>query len=94
MVLDANLLLYAVDARSPLSASAAGWLAEVMIGDRRVGLPWQTIGAFVRISTHPRVSENPLSADDAWSFVASWLAAGPVWVPPPRTALLQCWVGW
>jgi toxin-antitoxin system PIN domain toxin len=88
VLLDANLLLYAVDVRSRQHEPAAAWLQEVLVGDRRVGLPWQTIGAFLRISTHPRVTERPLSPVDAWGYVASWLRADPVWVPPAteRTA--------
>lgn len=88
MLLDANLLLYAVDADSPHNAAASAWLTEVLNGDRRVGLPWQTIGAFLRIVTHPRVTTNPLSAEDAWSHVQAWLDADPVWIPPAteRTA--------
>jgi toxin-antitoxin system PIN domain toxin len=82
MLLDANLLLYAVDARSPFNPPAAAWLQEALIGDRRIGIPWQTIGAFLRISTHPRVSANPLSPERAWSYVHSWLEADPVWIPP------------
>lgn len=90
MLLDANLLLYAVDAESPYNAAAAAWLTEVCNGDRRVGLPWQTIGAFVRIVTHPRVTTDPLSGAQAWQYVADWLAAPPVWVPPAteRTAAI------
>lgn len=88
MLLDANLLLYAVDATSPQNAAAAAWLEEVLQGQRRVGLPWQTIGAFVRIATHPRVATTPLAGADAWGFVHRWLQADPVWVPPAteRTA--------
>jgi uncharacterized protein len=88
MLLDANLLLYAVDARSPYNAPAAAWLQQALVGDRRVGLPWQTIGAFVRISTHPRVSERPLSPEQAWAYIDSWLTTDPVWIPPAteRTA--------
>jgi uncharacterized protein len=88
VILDANLLLYAVDARSAQHSIAAPWLEQVLGGDRRVGIPWQTIGAFLRISTHPRVAANPLSAEAAWAYVRSWLGAGPVWVPPAteRTA--------
>jgi uncharacterized protein len=88
MLVDADLLLYAVDSRSPAHARAAAWLVEVLTGDRRVGLPWQTIGAFLRISTNPRAAANPLSPDEAWSYVESWTKADPVWVPPAteRTA--------
>lgn len=65
MIVDANLLLHAVDENSTHNAAAAAWLEETLDGDRRVGLPWQTIGAFLRIVTHPRVTENPLPATDA-----------------------------
>ncbi len=88
MLVDANLLLYAIDSGSPFNERAAAWLEAVLNGDRRVGLPWQTIGAFLRISTHPRVTADPLSSPDAWGFVTDWLASGPVWIPPAseRTA--------
>lgn len=88
MLLDANLLIYAVDIRSPHHDAAAQWLANVISGDERVELPWQTIGAFLRIITHPRVSPRPLDGEAAWSHVTDWLAAEPVWIPPAteRTA--------
>lgn len=88
MLLDANLLLYAVDATSRHNEAASAWLEETLRGDRRVGLPWQTIGAFVRIATHPRVATNPLTPSQAWGFVSRWLSAGPTWIPPAteRTA--------
>ena len=88
MLLDANLLLYAVDASSPQNVTAGAWLEDVLRGDRRVGLPWQTVGAFLRIATHPRVAAHPLSGAEAWGFVRRWLESGPVWIPPvtERTA--------
>jgi toxin-antitoxin system PIN domain toxin len=88
MLLDANILLYAVDSTSPFFRRSAAWLEAALNGDRRVGLPWQTLGAFVRISTHPRVAAQPLSADRAMAYVDSWLSADPTWVPPAteRTA--------
>ncbi|ORW13724.1 hypothetical protein [Mycolicibacter longobardus] len=49
MLLDANLLLDAVDADSKHNPAAAAWLEETLNGANRVGLPWQTIGAFLRI---------------------------------------------
>ncbi len=81
MLIDANLLLYAVDAMAPDHERAAGWLNEQLNGDRRVGLPWESLAAFVRIATHPRATAHPLTPDDAWSFVEDWLAAAPVWIP-------------
>ncbi|MGH9116746.1 MAG: TA system VapC family ribonuclease toxin [Acidimicrobiales bacterium] len=81
MLLDANILLYAVDRRSAHHERAAEWLEAALNGGRLVGLPWQTIGAFVRIITHPRVSTTPLDAATAWGHVQSWLDADPTWIP-------------
>lgn len=88
MLVDANLLLYAVDTESPHHGRTSRWPMEALNGDRRVGLPWQTVGAFLRISTYPRMSTFPLSPDQARRYVEQWLAADPVWIPPAteRTA--------
>jgi len=86
MIVDANLLLYAVDETSAHHIAAGSWLQEVLNGDSRVGLPWQTVGAFLRISTHPRVTEHPLSAADAWRYVQDWLAVPIAWIPPATDA--------
>lgn len=88
MILDANVLLYAVDESSPHHETCARWLTGALNGHERVGLPWQTIGGFLRIATHPRVSARPLTAAAAQDFVDSWLEAPSSWVPPAseRTA--------
>lgn len=83
MLVDANILLFAVDAESRFHSAAAEWLAEQLNGTRRVGLPWQSLSAFLRISTHPRASEAPLSPTDAWSQVEEWLASDAAWIPVP-----------
>lgn len=83
MLVDANVLLFAVDARSHFHASARAWLTKVLNGPQRVGLPWQVLGAFVRIATHPKASEHPLSPQAAWTYVEDWLAWNTVWVPNP-----------
>jgi len=83
MLLDANLLLYAVHKRAEQHDAAAGWLTEQLNGSSRVGLPWQSLAAFLRISTHPRAFERPLSPAIAWQRVADWLAAPVAWIPHP-----------
>ncbi len=90
MIVDANILLYAVDESSPHHEVAAEWLTSALNGDRRVGLPWQTLGAFIRIVTHPRVTKRPLSADAAQDHVDAWLAARTTWIPTAseRTAVV------
>jgi uncharacterized protein len=83
MLIDANLLLCAVDRTSRYHKRAAEWLTEQLNGPRRVGLPWQSLVAFLRISTHPRASANPLPPEDAVRCVEDWLAPDVTWVPQP-----------
>ena len=83
MLVDANLLLYAVDHRSPFHAAAREWLTTALNGPARVGLPWQSLTAFVRIATHPRASAHPLPPKRAWQHVRAWLACDVAWVPTP-----------
>jgi len=83
MLLDANLLLYALHRGADRHEVAAGWLTEQLNGSRRVGLPWQSLGAVLRISTHPRAFERPLSPATAWERVTDWLAAPVAWIPEP-----------
>jgi uncharacterized protein len=83
VIVDANILLYAVDARSTFHQPARNWLEDALNGPARVGLPWMSLTTFLRISTHLRVSANPLSPADAWSYVADWLQAGAAWIPEP-----------
>ena len=83
MLVDANVLLFAVDATSRFHEAAGSWLTDRLNGPRRVGLPWQSLTAFLRISTHPRASERPLTPEEAWSYVDDWLGAGASWIPLP-----------
>lgn len=57
------------------------FLTDALNGDTRVGLPWQTLGAYLRLVTHPRIASDPLSPADAWRDVEAWLAADVAWVP-------------
>jgi uncharacterized protein len=83
VLLDANLLLYAVHRQAERHEQAAAWLTEQLNGHRRVGFPWQSINAFLRISTHPRAFERPLEPATAWERVTDWLTAPVAWVPAP-----------
>ena len=83
MLVDANLLLFAVDADSPFHDRTRRWLTAQLNGPRRVGLPWQSLSAFVRITTHPRAARQPLDPDMAWSVVTEWLSAEAAWIPQP-----------
>ena len=73
ILVDANLLIYAVDRDSPHHARARRWLEATLSGAEWVGLPWLAILAFLRITTHPAVMRKPLAPDAALDYVDEWL---------------------
>jgi toxin-antitoxin system PIN domain toxin len=83
VLVDASILLYAVDEDSPFHDASRDWLEAALNGSRRVGLPWVSLTAFVRIATHPRALVDPLAPNEAWQFVEEWLDAPATWVPAP-----------
>lgn len=72
IVLDANILLYAYGAPSSQHEKARACVEELFSGFQLVGLPWQTIAAFLRISTNPRLP-NPCPVVEAVGEVSEWL---------------------
>ena len=52
MLVDANLLLYAIDERNPHHRKSLDWLTSALNGGQRVGLPWPSLAAFLRITTN------------------------------------------
>ena len=83
MLVDANILVFAVNTAAPEHARATAWLEASLNGDRRVGLPWESLTAFVRLVTHARSFPRPLAPNEAWDIVDAWLAAPVAWVPAP-----------
>ena len=81
MLVDANILLYAVDEDSPFHQRASRWLTDALNGPHRVGFPWQSLVAFIRISTHERASAHPLTPEEATRFVTDWLEPEVAWIP-------------
>ena len=86
MLVDANVLLYAIDEESPQHDRARAWLEQQLNGVRRVGFAWETLTSFVRVGTHPRALAAPLTAAEALAYVEDWLAAPPAWIPLPTEA--------
>ena len=83
MILDANLLIYAIDTASPHHERARDWLTEQLNGTSRVGLPWQTLTAFLRLTTNPRIFPRPVPPSKAEKLVSDWLALPVAWIPEP-----------
>lgn len=72
IVLDVNILLYAYDRTSPEHPVARAWLREAFSGQELIGLPWQAIWAFLRLSTNSRIFANSLSMEQAVNVVQQW----------------------
>lgn len=87
-VVDANVLLYAVNTSSPQHATAKSWLDDALRGDERVGLPWLVLLAFVRIASHPAVFPNPLTTERALAIVDTWCRRPNVVHPEPSAGFL------
>ena len=74
-VLDANILIYAWNKDSPHHPTIRNWVEDLFSGEDRVGIPWVTVWAFLRLTTNPRVVPNPITADQAFDIVDQWLAS-------------------
>ena len=83
ILVDANLLVYAHVRESTGHARARAWLDLELNRSRRVGLPWPSLLAFVRLVSNPRIFERPEPIDLAWKQVEDWLDADAVWIPSP-----------
>ncbi|MCF8176869.1 MAG: type II toxin-antitoxin system VapC family toxin [Sulfuritalea sp.] len=73
IVVDANLLIYAVNMNLPQHKQARAWWEGALSGAGDVGLPWVSLMAFLRICTNPRIFESPLSPEQATGFIDEWL---------------------
>ena len=83
LLIDANLLIYAYHAESDDHAAAKEWLEETLSGVDAVALPWQSILAFLRITTHPRVFQKPMAMRTAQTIVTTWIERPQVYMPAP-----------
>jgi toxin-antitoxin system PIN domain toxin len=83
VLVDANILLYSIDTASPFHGPAESWLVDALNGPRRIGIPWMSLAAFLRIATNPRATRHPLSPSEAWEHIDGWLDAPATWVPEP-----------
>lgn len=83
ILLDANVLLYAANRDAPEYDVARSWLDGRLNGTARVGVPWPSILAFVRIASNPAILQRPVSPAVAWRQMQAWLSRDVVWIPLP-----------
>ena len=73
ILVDANLLIYAVDVDSHQHKAARRWLEATLSGTTPVGLAWIVLLAFLRITTRAGVFQHPITPERALDYVDSWL---------------------
>jgi uncharacterized protein len=85
VVVDANVLLYAVDSASAHHDESLGWLEPSLAGAEAVGFAWVALLAFIRLGTNRSILPNALSTDEATDQVRVWLQAPAAVVVQPTT---------
>lgn len=73
-VVDANVLIYAVNSETSRHDVAKSWLDDALRGREPVAFCWNVLLAFLRITTHSTVFSRPLTAAEASDAVEAWLA--------------------
>ncbi len=70
---DANLLLYAYNRNTVEHEAARRWLEGQLSAPDLFCFSWQTLTAFIRISTNARAFAQPFTLAEATTIVAEWL---------------------
>jgi uncharacterized protein len=91
LLVDANVLLHAVNGQAREHRAATSWLTDALRGTEAVAFAWTVLLAFIRLSTHPAIFPRPLDAGIATAVVERWLAAPPAVAvePTPRHLALM-----
>ena len=91
---DINLLVYAYNKQALRHEPAKAWWEATLSGNTPVGLPWVTSSGFIRIMTHRRILEKPISSEDAVDLVRSWLNQPAVVVLEPGPKFTGLFLGY
>ncbi len=74
IVLDANILIYAYDTATPFYKAASAWVEKIFSSTELIGIPLQTVGAFLRLITDSRLPGDRMSMAEAVEVVDHWFA--------------------
>ncbi|MEI7928605.1 MAG: type II toxin-antitoxin system VapC family toxin [Verrucomicrobiales bacterium] len=88
---DINLLVYAHNLRVPQHRKALAWWEKCLQAQEGVALAWVVIQGFVRITTHPKIFQNPMPVADALARVEEWLTLPHVQIIHPPQTHFQTW---
>ncbi len=82
-LVDANILLYAVNRDAVHHERSRRWIDGALSGEDTVAFAWIALLAFVRLSTKVGLFPAPLTVDQAMDRVDAWVGAGPAVVVEP-----------
>lgn len=85
-LVDANILLYAVNAADPKHTEAREWLDGALNGTETVAFCWTVLLAFLRLSTRAGLFPRPLPVEAACARIDAWTTQPPSVIvePTPR----------
>jgi toxin-antitoxin system PIN domain toxin len=89
IVVDVNLLTYAVNQDTQDHAKAKALLESAISGTETVGMPWIVLLAFLRLTTRAGLFQKPLTVAAAFDLMDAWLQQPSVTVPEPTARHLQ-----
>ena len=72
IVLDANILLYAYDSSTAPHKAARSWVEKIFSSSESVAIPLQTVAAFLRVTTNPRLPGDRMTMPEAVQIVDQW----------------------
>ena len=81
-LVDANVLIYAVNSSDPKHREARDWLDGALNATEPLAFAWASLLAFIRLSTKVGLFPSPLAVDDALQRVGAWLTQ-------PNSVILQ-----
>ena len=81
ILVDANLLLYALNEHAPENERSRAWLLEQIARGGGICLTWSVVLTVMRLLTNRHVFKTPLGLDAAVALIGGWLAH-------PRVTLL------
>ena len=92
-LVDANVLLYAVNEADPKHEASRAWLDAALSGQEPVGFAWSVLLAFVRLSTKVGLFPRPLSVDSAVACLRAWTDQPPSVIVEPTVRHLEVFAG-
>lgn len=92
-LVDANVLIYAVNASDARSDEAREWLDDALTGREAVGFAWVVVLAFLRLTTRVGLFPSPLAVSEAVAQVRDWVAQPPSVLVAPSSRHLDLLAG-